>query len=934
MSDILIHYGTPHDGSIPHSGRYEYGSGEDPYQGEIDFLGRVKLLRSSGEYSNDTEVAKALNMSTAEFRSRLTSERAKRDQANINMTRKLKDKGMSNIAIAERLNITEGTVRNYLKKIDEPRNESISNIKKILKDNVDSKGPTDVGIGIERYLGCSREKLKTAIQELKEEGYKIYYGQVKQLGTGKETTITGLCPPGVSLSDFKQGLKDGKFNVIAERSEDGGGTFRKIEEPRSIDSSRVKVCYSEEGGSDKDGIIELRRGVEDLSLGRARYAQVRIAVDGTHYLKGMAMYRDDMPDGYDVVFNTSKHRGVPMMADDPDASQVLKPMKNDPENPFGATIKKDNELFLAQRHYIDSNGKEQLSAINFVNEEGNWGTWSKTLSSQFLSKQSTVLAKQQLDLEYKFKKEEYDEIMSLTNPTVKRKLLLEFADGCDADAVHLKAAGLPRQGSYVLLATPDLKPNEIYAPNYKNGEKVCLVRYPHGGLFEIPELVVNNNSPGAKALMPRQGERTIIDAVGVHPETLHILSGADSDGDTALVIPIGGSSKIMTSNSRYGSSKAFKELRNFEPKDAYPYYDGMTVMTKSAKGKYMGDITNLISDMQTKGAPPEEVVRAIKHSMVVIDAPKHKLDFKRSYEENGIAELKEKYQGGVRKGASTLITKSSGVKYVSEREMGKYVTDPVTGKRKKIYIDPDTGEKLYTETGRMRVKAIIDPSTKKVIGYEETNKPVLTKTSQMADTKDARTLSSGTRMEEVYAQHANELKALANEARKSYISTEPMKYSPSANKVYKNEVQSILADLNIALKNAPLERKAQLLANNRVRTIMESNPDMDDDSKKKLKGRALTKAREDVGAKKERIRLTPERVKVINSGAISSSRLEQILANCDSRSIKEAFTPRSQSVMTAGKISLCNNLSHLGYTASEIADRLGVSVSTVNRYLK
>ena len=34
--------------------------------------------------------------------------------------------------------------------------------------------------------------------------------------------------------------------------------------------------------------------------------------------------------------------------------------------------------------------------------------------------------------------------------------------------------------------------NEIYAPNYRDGENVVLIRYPHGGIFEIPELIVNN----------------------------------------------------------------------------------------------------------------------------------------------------------------------------------------------------------------------------------------------------------------------------------------------------------------------------------------------------------------------------------------------------------------------------------------------------------
>ncbi len=931
MNDILIHYGTPHDGMIPHSGRYEFGSGEDPYQGRIDFLGRVKQMRASGLYSSDTEIAKAMNMSSDQFRARLSSERARKQQSDIAMVQKLKNKGMSNVAIAERLGITEGTVRNYLKPLSERKAATIDNIKQILKENIDANGIVDVGVGTERYLGVSREKMKAALQELRDEGYKVYYDKVKQLGTGEETTLMGICPPDVDYKEFKTRVGNDEWYVITDRSEDGGKTFTKIEPPRSVDSSRVQICYAEEGGIDKDGVIELRRGVDDISLGNARYAQVRIAVDGTHYIKGMAMYRDDMPEGVDIIFNTNKHIGTPMLDPDPDAKQVLKPMSDDPENPFKASIKKDNELVLAQRHYIDKDGKEQLSALNIVNEEGSWGTWSKSLSSQFLSKQSTVLAKQQLDLEYKFKEEEFDEIMSLTNPTVKRKLLKEFSDSCDSDAVHLKAAGLPRQGSYVILPTPNIKENEVYAPNYKDGETVALVRYPHGGIFEIPELVVNNHSKGAKSLMPQGDERTLRDAIGIHPKVASTLSGADFDGDTVLVIPMS-TAKLRTSKSEFGRSKAFESLKNFDPKESYPYYDGMKVMSDKAKGKYMGDVSNLITDMTIKGASPDELVRAVKHSMVVIDSPKHKLNFRQSYEDNGIAELKEKYQGGSKKGASTLISKAKGVKYVNERTEGKEVIDSNTGKKKKIYTDPDTGEKLYTETGRKLVKPIRDKKTKEIVGYTEGG-PAQTKTTWMKEARDARELSSGTRMEEVYAQHANKLKSLANKARKEFLSTPPMKYEPSAKKVYKNEVSSLVADLNIALKNAPLERRAQLLANNRVRVKRESNPDLDAEHVKKLQGRALTKAREDVGAGKKRIKLTPERVKVINSGAISDSMLNKILNNMDSQSIKEAFTPRTQTVMTATKIGLAKNLASMHYTVSEIADRLGVSVSTVNRYL-
>ena len=94
-------------------------------------------------------------------------------------------------------------------------------------------------------------------------------------------------------------------------------------------------------------------------------------------------------------------------------------------------------------------------------------------------------AKKQLNLAAADKQSEFDEICSLTNPTVKKALLKSFADDCDAAAVHLQAAALPRQKYQVILPLTSIKDNEVYAPNYKNGETVALVRYPHGGTFEL-----------------------------------------------------------------------------------------------------------------------------------------------------------------------------------------------------------------------------------------------------------------------------------------------------------------------------------------------------------------------------------------------------------------------------------------------------------------
>ena len=58
----------------------------------------------------------------------------------------------------------------------------------------------------------------------------------------------------------------------------------------------------------------------------------------------------------------------------------------------------------------------------------------------------------------------------------------------------------------------------------------------------------------------------------------------------------------------------------------------------------MGIVTNLITDMNLIGADPDEMARAVKYSQVIIDAEKHKLNWKACKEEMRIAELQKKYQ--------------------------------------------------------------------------------------------------------------------------------------------------------------------------------------------------------------------------------------------------------------------------------------------------
>ena len=867
--DSLSHYGTPR-----HSGRYPWGSGQDPQQRSASFLGRVEELKKQG--LSEVEIAKGMGMTTSQLRARKSIAKAEQKKADEAMAVRLKEKGYSNTAIGERMGINESSVRSLLKTAAQDKQDITIATANMLKDSVDEKGYIDIGVGVERHMGITRTKLKTSISLLEEEGYTVHYIPVEQLGTGKKTTVMVLAKPDTPFSEVYAN-KD-KITMVNQYSEDGGRSYLGLEPIQSVNSNRVHIRYAEDGGVDKDGVIEIRRGVQDLDLGNSKYAQVRIGVDGTHYMKGMAMYSDDLPDGVDIIYNTNKPKGT-------DPGKVYKEMKNDPDNPFGATVR--------QKHYVDSNGEKKLSALNIVNEEGDWDKWSKTLSSQVVSKQSTTLAKKQLGLAFDSKKDEFNEIASLTNPAVKKKLLETFADGCDSAAVHLKAAALPRQKTHVILPFPDMKDNEIYAPNYRNGEKVVLIRYPHGGIFEIPELTVNNKHAGANSVI-----KNARDAVGINSKVAERLSGADFDGDTVLVIP--------NNNREIKTSSPLKGLANFDPKTSYPAYEGMPKISSKTKQTKMGEVSNLITDMTIKGANTDELARAVRHSMVVIDAEKHNLNYKQSYVDNGIAALKEKYQGSSRSGASTLISKAS-----SEMRVGV----------RKETVDPATGKKVYEYTN----ESYTDKKGKEVLRT--------TKSTKMYEVEDAFELSSGTPMETVYATHANKLKNLANTARKEAINTTPTPYSPSAKKAYESEVSSLNAKLNVALKNAPLERQAQLLANSVVAAKKQANPDMDNADLKKIKGQALAEARTRVGAKKTMVEIEPKEWEAIQAGAITNNTLTQILNNTDLDKVKQLATPRSSTTISSSDKAKITRLLNAGYTQAEVADAVGISTSTIAKLL-
>lgn len=884
--EYLAHYGV-----LRKSGRYPWGSGKTSVARSQMFLDSVNELHKQG--LTPVQIVAGLGLdSTTQLRATKSIAKNEIKQSNINQARRLKDKGLSNGEIGKKMGgLNESSVRALLADGVKEKADMLMSTATMLKSQVEQKGLVDVGKGVSHQVGVSKGMLDNAIAVLKEDGYEVHTIGVEQLGTGQKTNVKVLAPPGTTWSDVRAGQSN--IKQITDVSDDHGRSFSDLGviAPLSISQKRVGIVYAEDGGSKADGVIYIRPGVKDVEIGASSYAQVRVQVGPKHYLKGMALYKDDLPEGIDIQFNTNKSNTGKKL----DAMKELKTNADgsiDMDNPFGANIKR--QIFVK-----DSKGnKKTTSVMNIVNEEADWSRWSRTLSSQMLSKQSPTLVKNQLELTTKQRQEEFDRLSSLTNPTVKKRLLEDFGDGVDSVAVSLAAASIPRtHGHHVILPISKIAPTQIYAPNYKDGEKVVLIRHPHGGTFEIPELVVNNKNPEARRLL-----KDAKDAVGIHHTVAERLSGADFDGDTVLVIP--------NNTGRVKTTAALDDLRNFDPQREYPAYPGMKPMSSSTKQKQMGDVSNLIADMTIKGASTGELARAVRHSMVVIDAEKHNLDYKGSASHNGIAQLKEKYQGSKRAGAATLISKAGAETRIPERKP--------RAQSRGGPIDKATGKRVYEETGA---------------GYPGKNGDFILRTDKvdrLSVTNDARTLSSGTRIESIYADHSNKLKTMANAARKESVKIPNLKYSQSAAKTYRNEVESLTARLKIAERNAPLERQAQIIANNTYKAKLDAHPDMDDATKKKVKFQALAAARARMGAGKEKIEITQEEWNAIQAGAITHSKLNAILDNANMETVKKLATPRAQRLMTSAKTSQAKKMLANGYTRAEVASRLGVSLSTLD----
>lgn len=979
MDNLIIHSGVAHDEDPPGrgSGRYAWGTGENPMQHQFNFLSEVDRMKKDG--MKDSEIAKALLgpkgtrkdgepmwPTSNELRAEIAIVKNQIKKHSIAEGQAMLEKCNGNMSeAARRLGYNnESSLRSLLDPLKAERRTRYEKTADMIRKEVDKKGFVDISSDSNLYLGVPKNTMDIAVAMLEKEGYLKSWTKVPQLGTTHETNMVVLAKKGYTHADVQKN----KLNVqpiYGEFTPDEGKTWWTPEFPTSVDSKRIMIRYAEDGGKEKDGVIELRKGVEDISLGNAMYSQVRIAVDGTNYMKGMAMYADDIPDGYDIVYNTNKHRGIPAI--DKDAKyvinketgegswtgkEVLKRMKIDNrtmevdrDNPFGALIKspKDKDGVITaggQRHYIDKDGKDKLSPINKLQDEGDWDNWSRKLSSQFLAKQPEKLINQQIDLTIADKRAELDEILNLTNPVIKKKLLEDFANQCDSNAADLKVKGFKNQSYRVLLPVPSLGDNEVYAPGLKDGEMVALIRYPHGGTFEIPILKNNTKHQVARSVV---GNAT--DAIGINLATAEKMSGADFDGDFAVTIP-------LTSNRLdIKARKTLPGLEGFDPRELYKLPDDAPVMTNRTKQNEMGRVSNLITDMTLQGASYNQIERAVKHSMVVIDAEKHHLDYKQSVKDNNIAALKKEYQGRVNPvtgkentGAATIISLAKNPVNIPLR---KEITDvsKMTPEELKRW---DAGMKVYRNTGETKKKIITDESImtpkelevyrsgKKV--YRDTNELKTVEVHRMDITDDARTLvrDPNNKKEMAYANYANSLKDMANEARREYRAIKPINVSQEAKKTYAAEVNSLNEKLRIAKMNNPRERRATMIGNILLSEKRESNPDMDFEHLQRAKSVAMTQARAIVGAKKDKIVITDREWEAIQANAITTNKLTEILNNTDQEAFKQRATPRTKSTsLSKAQLNLIKSMSNSGmYTQAEIAQRLGVSASTVSNAIK
>ena len=1012
----IRHIGTDyeHPGAYTHtgSGRYHHGEGENPHQHDYDPEYEFAQMKHRG--ASEEEILKAMGLSTTEYRKLVKELKSKDMTARHEDVVKLSEMGLGATAIAKELSkrygyeISEGTIRGDLKRIaagEKVRVTKLEATKKILIDTLnehteDGKPYTfvDVGEGSEKYINVSQVLKDGAVSAIARENTDVFEHviQVAQVNNSQQKTTVKFL---VKVND--PSLTEGKSETEVKKAaaaylhqhydemapitssvigaaEGVPSSVRKVEYPVSISHERVMIGYSDDpvNGDDnlaKDGTMIIRPSAKDLTMtdcdtqtGVTHYAQVRIAVDDSHYCKGMAMYgrEDQFPPGVDVIFYTNKTSNKSW-------DKVLKEFKKtkdengnivvDKDNPFGADLKA-----TGQRYYYDENGEKKMSAVNVLREEGDWNEYRKSLSAQFLSKQNLAFARNQLNTSIDNAKTQFDEIAAVKNAQVRNKLLEDFAESCDAKAIDLSAAATTGQLTQVLLPCPSLKSTtynddgsikeygHVYAPNYPDGHKLAIIRYPHANICEIPVLIVNNSNPEGKTQIGRG-----LDAIGLPKSALDQLSGADTDGDTGTCIDV---TKLEELGLHVDTTKYFDELIGFDSKAAAPMTDvtvlnknwnarsdgtsGKT-MSKRDRGLQMGRITNCISNMQkATGVTRDEMVRAMKYSMIVIDAYKHNLDWKGAEQEYGIKEIYDKYSSGDKKAIWTVSKASTqGGLETQDFKYESYTKADGTEGQKKVYINTETGEKYWSYTGREYEKLKEDPTTGKKTGTGEMVKATQ-KSTGMEDAwrrgEDATALVSAynTPMEQEYAKYSNAMHDIANQARKMMVNnTETVVATAEVKAQYVNEVASLKAKLEVAQQNAPKERLAQMYAQAALKSWKANNPEdaKDSDMLKKKRTYFQNQARARTGANGSgtRVKISAKEYEAINAGAVPKNTVTDVLKRCDKNTLNKQAVPHDESAVSDFAIAMVKQWASQDpstrISQELLAKQIDISVSTVSQ---
>ena len=96
-----------------------------------------------------------------------------------------------------------------------------------------------------------------------------------------------------------------------------------------------------------------------------------------------------------------------------------------------------------------------------------------------------------------------------------------------------------------------------------------------------------------------------------------------------------------------------------------------------------------------------------------------------------------------------------------------------------------------------------------------------------------------------------------------------------------------------------------------------------------MERQAKAAARARLNLKKPEIQISDRQWDAIQSGAISSSRLREILGYADEKRVLELAMPRKNTVMTSAVTARAKAMLAAGATNADVARALGISVSTL-----